>query len=54
MSDTTERGVIMLASHMYESRDGGTGGFFADNVSAADRSWETVKELLRMDREWKV
>ena len=54
MSKTTEQGVIMLASHMYESRDGGTGGFFSDNVGAADRSWETVKELLRMDREWTV
>lgn len=54
MSATTRQGIIMLASHMYESRDGGTGGFFSDNVSAADRSWRTVKELLRMDREWQV
>ncbi len=32
MSPTTEQGVIMLASHFYESRDGSTGGFFNDNV----------------------
>lgn len=31
---TTEQAVIMLVSHFYESRDGSTGGFFADNVQA--------------------
>ena len=30
MPPTTEQAVIMLASHFYESRDGSTGGFFAD------------------------
>lgn len=54
MSTVTEQGIIMLASHMYESRDGGTGGFFADNVGAAEQSWRTVRDLLRMDRDWKV
>ncbi len=54
MPPTTEQAVIMLASHFYESRDGSTGGFFADNVQAAQQVWNTVNLLLRLDREWKV
>ena len=37
MPATTEQAVIMLASHFYESRDGSTGGFFADNTNAGSR-----------------
>ena len=51
---TTEQAVIMLASHFYESRDGSTGGFFADNTNAAQQVWNTVNLLLRLDRDWKV
>ena len=54
MPPTTEQAVIMLASHFYESRDGSTGGFFADNTTAAQQVWNTVNLLLRLDREWKV
>lgn len=54
MSETTTQAVIMLASHLYESRDGSTGGFFADNVQAAQQVWNTVNLLLRLDRDWKV
>ena len=54
MPTTTEQAVIMLASHFYESRDGSTGGFFADNVQAGQQVWNTVNLLLRLDREWKV
>lgn len=54
MPPTTEQAVVMLASHFYESRDGSTGGFFADNVQAGQQVWETVNLLLRLDREWKV
>jgi uncharacterized phage protein (predicted DNA packaging) len=54
MSETTEQAVIMLASHLYESRDGSTAGFFADNVQAAQQAWTTVNLLLRLDRNWKV
>ena len=54
MPPTTEQAVIMLASHFYESRDGSTGGFFADNTQAASQVWDTVNLLLRLDREWKV
>lgn len=54
MSATTEQGVIMLASHLYESRDGSTGGFYGDSVQAGRQAWNTVNMLLRLDREWKV
>ena len=54
MPPTTEQAVIMLASHFYESRDGSTGGFFADNPQAAQQVWHTVNLLLRLDRRWKV
>ena len=54
MPATTEQAVIMLASHFYESRDGSTGGFFADNPQSASQVWNTVNLLLRLDRDWKV
>ena len=54
MPATTEQAGIMLASHFYESRDGSTGGFFADNTNAAQQVWNTVNLLLRLDRDWKV
>ena len=54
MPATTEQAVIMLASHFYESRDGSTGGFFADNPQAAQQVWNTVNPLLRLDRRWQV
>ena len=54
MTPTTEQAVIMLASHFYESRDGSTGGFFADSVQAGRQVWDTVNLLLRLDRDWKV
>ena len=54
MPATTEQAVIMLASHFYESRDGSTGGFFADNVQAGQQVWNTVNLLLRLDRRWQV
>ena len=52
MPATTEQAVIMLASHFYESRDGSTGGFFADNVQAGLQTWTVVNMLLRLDRLW--
>lgn len=54
MPPTTEQAVILLASHFYESRDGSTGGFFADSTQAAAQVWNTVNLLLRLNREWKV
>jgi len=51
MRPTTEQAVIMLASHFYESRDGGTGGFFTDSTAAARQVWDTVNALLRMNKE---
>ena len=52
MPVTTEQAVIMLASHFYESRDGSTGGFYADNVQAGQQTWAVVNTLLRLDRMW--
>ena len=54
MSAHTEQGVIMLASHFYESRDGATGGFFSGTTGTVERIWNAVNTLLRLDREWKV
>lgn len=54
MTPATEQAVIMLASHWYESRDGSTGGFFADNVQAGAQVTTAVNALLRLDRDWKV
>ena len=54
MPPTTEQAVIMLSSHFYESRDGSTGGFFADSVQAGRQVWDTVNMLLRLDRDWRV
>ena len=54
MSPATEQAVIMLSSHFYESRDGSTAGFFADNVSAANQVWTTVNVLLRLDKNWQI
>lgn len=50
----TEQAVIMLASFFYESRDGGTGGYFANSATASQQSMTTVNALLRLDRNWKV
>ena len=54
MPPTTEQAILMLSSHFYESRDGSTGGFFADNVQAGQQVWNTVNLLLQLDRDWKV
>ena len=53
MPPTTEQAVIMLASHFYESRDGSTGGFFADNPQASQKWWNIIHMLFRTDRDWK-
>jgi hypothetical protein len=54
MPPTTEQAIIMLSSNFYESRDGSTAGFFADNVQAGQQVWTTVNLLLRLDRIWGV
>ncbi|GHV48700.1 hypothetical protein FACS189499_08660 [Clostridia bacterium] len=51
---STEQAVIILATHWYESRDGSTGGFFADTASAGGRVWETVQTLLKINRNIEV
>lgn len=54
MSEATRQGVVMLATHFYESRDGATAGFWADKPEAARAVWGAVNILLRLDREWKI
>lgn len=54
MPARTKQAVIMLASHYYESRDGGVGGFFSQNADAARQAKIAVDNLLILDREWKV
>jgi hypothetical protein len=51
---TTEQAVIILSSHFYESRDGSTGGFFADNTNAAAQVWQIVNRLLALGKDWVV
>lgn len=51
MLASTKQGIIMLASFFYESRDGSTAGFFADQVDASKQVWETVHLLLRTDKD---
>ena len=51
---STEQAVVMLSSHFYESRDGSTAGFFADNVTAASQVWQTIHRLLSMEKRWQI
>lgn len=53
-SEVTKQGIIMLSSFFYESRDGGTAGYFANSTQAAEQTFKTVNTLLRLDRNWKV
>ena len=54
MHPTTEQAIILLSSHLYESRDGSTGGFFKDDVQAARQVWDVVNMLLRLNKDWVV
>jgi hypothetical protein len=55
MSAATEQGIIMLASHFYENRDGSAGGLFPDKAAtaggAAERAWECANTLIRLGRD---
>ena len=52
---STEQAVIMLSSHFYESRDGGTGGFFNNTASAANSVNTAVQRLLDAHKErWHI
>jgi len=54
MPPSTEQGVIILASHFYESRDGSTAGFYADSTQASQQVWNTVNMLFRLNKKWMV
>jgi hypothetical protein len=50
----TVQAILMLATHFYESRDGGTGGFFTEYVGAVNNVWTAVNRLLAMNKAWEV
>jgi uncharacterized phage protein (predicted DNA packaging) len=54
MPHTTEQGVVMLAAHYYESRDGSTAGFFGDSVQAGASVMDSIHALLRLERCWRI
>ena len=54
MPGSTRQGIVMLASHFYESRDGSTAGVWNDKPDAAKAVWVAVNRLLVLEREWKV
>lgn len=54
MTPVTKEAVIMLASHFYESRDGGTGGYFHNSAAAAERAMTTIDRLLSLDKDWGI
>ena len=54
LSPATEQAVIILASHLYESRDGSSAGFFGDNIAAAKQVWNAVNTLLTVDKNWQL
>lgn len=54
MPERTKQAVIMLVTHWYESRDGGTGGYYGDSPSVAAQSMTAINQLLILDRNWKV
>jgi hypothetical protein len=47
---SVEYAIVVLSTHFYESRDGSTGGFFADSTGANKATWDTVNMLLRLHR----
>lgn len=51
MRATTEQAIIMLTSHLYESRDGSTGGFFGDSIQAGQQAMDTISLLLRLNKD---
>lgn len=54
MSPVTEQAVVMLASFYFESKDGGTGGFFTPTTTAAQQTQKCVDNMLRLDKDWVV
>lgn len=54
MGKVTEQGILLLATHLYESRDASSAGFFQNQPAAAKQTWEAIHRLLIVDRDWKV
>ena len=49
---STQQAIIMLTSHWYESRDGGTGGLFSNYVGSSGNIQTAVDRLLSANKEW--
>jgi hypothetical protein len=50
----TLQAVVLMATQSYNSRDGATGGFFADTSTAAVQARIAVDRLLMPSKEWNV
>lgn len=54
LNEATRHGILLLATFLYESRDGVTGGFFANQEAAKDKTFESVHRLLQIDKDWRI
>lgn len=53
-TERTRQAIVMLATHYYESRDGGAAGFFSPRPENVANIREAVDRLLRLDRTWTI
>jgi len=53
ITENEERAIIMLATHYYESPDGGAGGLFSTETSGK-ATWNVVHRLLYFDRRLRI
>lgn len=49
---STTQGIVMLATHWYESRDGSTAGYFSS--SDGERAVRAAERLLSANKRWLV
>lgn len=48
--ESCKQAVVLLATHMYESRDASTAGVFANSAGAAEQTWRAIHRLLLVDK----
>ena len=49
----TRQAIVMLASFYYESRDGGSGGYFGESPAEAVQVMDTVDRILALGKDWR-
>lgn len=54
LNEATRHGILLLATFLYESRDGVTGGFFSNQDAASSKTFESVHLLLQIDKDWRI